>query len=152
MSNSKKWVFSPKHCKGRKCGCRLRKKKHRNYLKWKHANLKAALQDKMSVVKVSWKAHYATITYENKKPVTNYCNYCYLRYQLRCRLFYSPSPFNFVNLYFFSQLERTSEGDFLKYYPNFTEKLLGKDQKEVEKLNLYLQSSLSIQDAKRLCK
>jgi hypothetical protein len=153
MTKRKRSCNTPKRSKGRKSGCRLRKIKHKRFLEGSHAKLKNALDKKLTVVKVCWKAHYAIIYYiYQEEPEKIYCNFKYLCYLLRCSLFYPPAPKIIVNLYYFSELEERPEGNFLIYHGFFWEKLVGKDQKEVGQLKLLLQSNQSFQNARRLCK
>jgi hypothetical protein len=152
MANPQKLLYAPKHCKGRKPGCRRRKKKHQSFLKSEKDKLKMAVADKLKIVKVVWIKHYACFTFVGSKDDKIYCNYNYLCYMLRCRLFYESSPFCIINLYFYNKMEHTEEGDFMTGYPNLKEKLVGRDQKEIEARSAYLGSDTAFQDARKLCK
>lgn len=152
MSKAKKTVYAPKHCKGREPGCRKRKKKHQGFLKSEKSRLKIAVADKLKIMRVVWKKHYACFTFVGGKEDKIYCNYNYLRYLLRCRLFYESAPFCLLNLYFYNCMEHSEEGDFLTGYPNLREKLIGKDQKEPLARSAYLGSETAFRDAKKLCK
>jgi hypothetical protein len=152
MSKCKTSLFVPKRCKGLKPGCRQRRKKHKRFLKASHKKLKMALAEKIKVVKVEWKKHFAYITFDGSPPGKIYCNYNFLRYLLRNRIFYSPAPFVMVNHYFYNEMVHTEEGDFLTGHPNLREKLVGKSKKEIEARTAYLGSDTKFRDARKLSK
>jgi hypothetical protein len=152
MSKRKKALFAPKHCKGRKPGCRKRRKKHISFLKAEYTRLKNALADKSRVVRAGWIDHYATIIFSDETQDKIYCNYNCLCFLLRNRLFYKPAPYIIINQYFYNQMEHTSEGDFMVGHPNLKEKLVGKTEKEISERSAYLGSDLIFQDARKLRK
>jgi hypothetical protein len=152
MSKCKKRVYAPKHCKGREPGWQKRKKKHQRFLRSEHNRLKIALADKLKVVKAVWKKHYAWVTFVGDVKDKFYCNFNYLSYLLRCRLFYKSAPFTFISQYFYFKIEQTEEGIFIIGDGNLKEKLIVNDQKEVDDRDAYLRSDNRFRDASKLCK
>ncbi len=152
MSKSKKSGFAPKRCKGRKRGCRERKKNHLKCLCAGHKRLKVALNDKLKVLKVWWAFHYVFVLFADETQEKFYANFNYARWLLRSKMFYRPAPLVIVNLFHYSTLNEDTAEKTLVFSRKYAEKLINKDQKSIKQLRSLLLGNQVMQAARRFYK
>jgi hypothetical protein len=135
-----------KRRKRKKSGCRIMKKYFRKKRERNLELLKEALTVQKLVVKVAYNKHYVYIHYCDKSIRKIHADMGDAKKILKCRLFYLLNQCNLVNL--MHHLDFFCEnGRVYSLLPNDLKVLLDrKAEKNMEKIEFYLQSQQRIQD------